>query len=303
MDKESEEFKFRTIEDVNSHIRDIVDDAAYDDPFWTSGLISEYQISNLGHEYFRIESDGCSIHCMVSKKVRQNQKKLIAEGMEIEIFGRVAVYARTAQLQIKVEEINILKEEIYEPTVADLQQLKAKGIWTGKQQVLPQNLQKIALITSKYSKGKQDFIDDYRKSGGQAEIKFVHAVVQGKHAPKQIAQAIDRINSEAECDAIAIVRGGGDKAILRVFDDEMIVKAICRSKIPVITSIGHNEDHTLSDEVADYSENNPTAVATYLAKLSNELAESQTHLQLNWIIYAIGITIIVLLLFLIAQSL
>lgn len=295
----------RTVKDTNAYIRAMVDSKTLDKSFLTSGIVSRHHISDLGHEYFQIGEKGYSIDCMVPESVRSNLNRSITNGSEVEVFGHIAVYEKLCRVQIMVEKINVFSKNPFHPdteTVAHLEQL---GLWPPQHKSLPKNPSKIALITSKSSEGKQDFENTYREEQGKAAIQLYETFVQGERAPDQIAQAIERINREKNTDVIVIVRSGGRKTELAVFNNIKIVEAICRSNIPVITGIGHTQDDTFADQVADFAAITPTSAAVKLAKLSKTEPPSQvqTHLQLNWIIYAIGITIIVLLLFLIAQSL
>jgi exodeoxyribonuclease VII large subunit len=99
-------------------------------------------------------------------------------------------------------------------------------------------------------------------------VRLVDVLVGGHNAPAQIAHAIARLNQENNVDVIALVRGGGRVEELAVFNDIQIARAICQSAIPVITGIGHHQDDSLADQMADFSAITPTAAAMRLAKLA-----------------------------------
>lgn len=86
--------------------------------------------------------------------------------------------------------------------------------------------------------------------------------MQGDDAAPGIISAIKRLAADDAIDVIAVVRGGGSKVDLAVFDDEMIARAIAASRKPVFTGIGHEVDTSIADEVAYESHKTPTACAT-----------------------------------------
>lgn len=95
--------------------------------------------------------------------------------------------------------------------------------------------------------------------------------MQGDQAPKLIAQRIEEINLENKASIIVLTRGGGDKKELATFNSIEIAEAICKSKIPIVTGIGHQRDKTIADRVADHYTYTPTDVAYKLAHLSDNL--------------------------------
>jgi exodeoxyribonuclease VII large subunit len=150
-----------------------------------------------------------------------------------------------------------------------IEQLQKKGLWPKRpKHPLPEVIQKIGLITSQGSLALADFRTAYQREGGEAVIEEAFAPVQGQDAPGKIAANINRFSQSRSVDMIVITRGGGSANDLsKVFDSYLIAEAICQSTIPVLTAIGHTEDQTLADFVADTCEITPTAAAVCLAKI------------------------------------
>ena len=108
--------------------------------------------------------------------------------------------------------------------------------------------------------------------------------VQGEFAPKQITEAIARINRDKKFDIIVITRGGGKRSDMTIFDDILIAEAIIDSAIPIVTAIGHERDDFFADRVADIKRNTPTDAGVFLAR-----EQSKSQIQLNWIFIVLAV--------------
>ncbi len=71
-------------------------------------------------------------------------------------------------------------------------------------------------------------------------------------------------------DAVVVIRGGGARNELAVFDAEPIAMAIATAAVPVLTGLGHEVDRSVADEVAHSSFKTPTACAQYLVQASRQ---------------------------------
>lgn len=130
---------------------------------------------------------------------------------------------------------------------------------------IPQDLQKVAVISSTQAAGYADFIKIINERWGGLKIVVAHTQVQGMAASDQIIRAIDFLNSQSELpDVIAIIRGGGSADDLAVFNDEKLVRAVANSRVPIITGIGHEIDQSLCDLAADFAVSTPSNVAQIL---------------------------------------
>ncbi len=130
---------------------------------------------------------------------------------------------------------------------------------------IPQDLKKIAVISSTQAAGYADFVKIINERWGGLKIVVAHTQVQGMAASDQIIRAIDFLNSQSELpDVIAIIRGGGSADDLAVFNDEKLVRAVANSRVPIITGIGHEIDQSLCDLAADFAASTPSNVAQVL---------------------------------------
>ncbi len=261
------------IRDINARVRAIIERETVGKPFWVGGLVCRYHISDFGHVYFDLYHGNHSIACMIPESARGGLGFTVANGMEIEVFGTLRVYEPRAKIEIEVESARLIERGAYANYIDIEEQLRRKGLWPRRKRPLPEQITRIGLITSKQSDALHDFEDTYRResAGNVAAIQLVDVRVQGEQAPREIADAINRLNQEAEVDVIVLVRGGGRAAELATFDDYLIAEAICRSDIPVVTGIGHQRDETFADRVADVAAITPTDAALRLAKGTGEL--------------------------------
>lgn len=151
--------------------------------------------------------------------------------------------------------LEILKEKLTQEGLFD----------ENRKRRIPQDLQKVAVISSMQAAGYADFIKIINERWGGLKIIVAHTQVQGMAASDQIIRAIDFLNSQSELpDVIAIIRGGGSADDLAVFNDEKLVRAVANSRVPIITGIGHEIDQSLCDLAADFAASTPSNVAQIL---------------------------------------
>ncbi len=294
MSEQAEQPK-RPLRELNAMVRALVEQETLGYPFWVGGYVSHLYLSNIGHIYFYLVDEDYSIHCMIREPIRGTLDFTPVNGMDIEVLGSVRVYDKKAQVQIDVQKARTVERPRREVDTSALKALEQKGLWPRNKKPIPQNIQNIGLVTSKHSDALHDFEDTYRSDDGKAAIKLKDVRLQGQQAAGEIAEAIERLNRE-KIDLIVLTRGGGKASELAVFDDVRIAEAICRSKIPIVTGIGHQRDETIADQVADYSAITPTAAASFLAK--KRLVEPiQSTKPTQWGIYlllSVGLVLLVI---------
>lgn len=145
------------------------------------------------------------------------------------------------------------------------QKLAAEGLFDStKKRPLPDNLAKIGVISSTAAAGYIDFLKILDNRWGGLQIYTINTQVQGLSAAEQIIRALQYFNVRGEVDIIAILRGGGSADDLAVFNDELLVRAVAASRIPVIAGIGHEIDESLVDLAADIRASTPSNAAERL---------------------------------------
>ncbi|MDD2563152.1 MAG: exodeoxyribonuclease VII large subunit [Salinivirgaceae bacterium] len=147
---------------------------------------------------------------------------------------------------------------------------------------LPHKIKKIAIISSATAAGYGDFIKHLNTNnhGFQFQTDLYEAYMQGAQTVSSFETAINNIfNSNIEYDVIVIIRGGGSKAELAVFDNYEMAYLITQLPIPVLTGIGHERDSSVIDHVANLYFKTPTAVADFIVQFNNNAFDKLEQLQ------------------------
>jgi exodeoxyribonuclease VII large subunit len=141
--------------------------------------------------------------------------------------------------------------------------LAAEGLFDAeRKRSLPLQPAVIGIVTSPQAAVLRDMLRVLRVRYPLARVILSPAQVQGADAPSSIAAALDLLNEHGEADVAIVGRGGGSVEELWAFNDEIVARAIARSRIPIISGVGHETDFTIADFVADYRASTPTAAAT-----------------------------------------
>jgi exodeoxyribonuclease VII large subunit len=147
-----------------------------------------------------------------------------------------------------------LKQQLFEEGLFDEDQKKP----------LPRYPHCIAIITSPTGAAIRDMLMVLREKNPSVQVVLVPVQVQGTQAAHEIAAGIDICNEYGPIDTIIIGRGGGSLEDLWAFNEEIVARAIFRSKIPVVSAVGHEVDYTISDFVADVRAATPSVAAEYV---------------------------------------
>jgi exodeoxyribonuclease VII large subunit len=129
---------------------------------------------------------------------------------------------------------------------------------------LPFLPQRVAVITSPSGAAIRDFLNVIRRRFANIEITIVPVRVQGEEATSDMVEALDVVNRELKVDVIVLTRGGGSLEDLWAFNREELARAIRRSRIPVVSAVGHEIDLTIADLAADFRAPTPSAAAELL---------------------------------------
>ena len=190
--------------------------------------------------------------------------------------GQVTVVPTRYVIEGVGDEFNRMKKII--------EQLDKKGYFDKKKKRLIGNgYRKIGLITSIKAAGFKDMVDTFRRRMVYGQLYLYPTLVQGDYAPAQIAAAIRQANTDQRTELLVVARGGGSKHDLACFNDPIVADEIYRSKIPVVTGIGHQIDESIADLVADKSFITPTAAAEGVTMdkliLINQLNQLEQRVQ------------------------
>ena len=248
------------------------------------------QVSNFRkrptHQYFSLKDEKAVIQATIWSGVYKKLGFELEEGMKVNVIGRVQLYEPSGSYSIVIEKA---EPDGIGALAVQFEQLKKKlgeeGLFQDKfKQALPQFPKKIGVVTSPSGAVIRDIITTVSRRFPGVDILLYPTKVQGEGAAAEVAANIRRANEREDLDVLIIGRGGGSIEDLWAFNEEIVVRAIFESQLPIISSVGHETDTTLADFVADRRAATPTAaaeLATPVTKLDllGHLSQQQNRLS------------------------
>lgn len=230
------------------------------------GELSGYTRAASGHCYFTLKDangDAVSIRCAMFKRAASLLQFLPADGQQVQLRGRVAVYEPRSELQFIVEAMQRSGDgSLYEQFLRLKQKLEAEGLFeVSRKRPLVSHPRRIGIVTSLGGAVLHDVVTSLARRAPQVELLVYPSLVQGPEAPAALVAAIELASRRREVDTLLLCRGGGSIEDLWAFNDERVVRAIAACPMPVISGVGHETDATLADFVADLRAPTPTAAA------------------------------------------
>ena len=268
----------------------------FPDDIWVEGEISNLTRSRVGHVYFDLvepAEPGVASTAKISVVLFNQTKQIVngqlkrhnvgrlVDGMAVRVRAAVDFYEPRGSLQLRMTGIDpryILAAMAAERD-ALLQRLHAEGVTARNGQLdIPLVPIRIGLVTSEGSAAAADFLQELQTSELGFQITACDTRVQGDLAPHTLVAAL-RTVYRRDVDVVVIIRGGGSRGDLAVFDNEALARCIADAPVPVFTGIGHEIDNSVADAVAHTSLKTPTAVA---AELVNRVTAFTEHVEGRW---------------------
>lgn len=242
------------------------------------GEVSKWSPQQNGNLYFTLKDDGAALSCFAfSSDVARFPE--VKDGVAVRAEGAIGIREQRSEYQLRVTSLQLTGIGALAAQVEALREkLRAEGnLDESRRRTIPRFVRRVALVTAP-GDAREDFERRMRQYAPRVEVFFVQTHVQGKGAAVEIAQALDDA-SRLDVDAVVLTRGGGSYEDRFAFNLEPVVRAILRSRHPVITAIGHARDHHLADDVADLVVATPTAAAEQIAGEWMRARERLTTLQ------------------------
>ena len=240
-----------------------------------AGELSGFARAASGHSYFTLkDADGesASLRCAMFKRAGSLLQFLPADGQQVQLRGRLAVYEPRGELQFIVESMQLSGEgALYEQFLKLKHRLEQQGLFDSdrKRPITPWPL-RVGVVTSLDAAALHDVVSTFARRVPHVELIIYASLVQGDQAPEALVAAIARAGLRREVDTLLICRGGGSMQDLWAFNDERVVRAVVASPIPVISGVGHETDVTLVDFAADLRAPTPTAAAELCARSTRD---------------------------------
>ena len=243
---------------------------------WLKGEISNLTLHSSGHIYFTLKDEDAVISATFFKYANKNLSFKLKEGMCVLALGSITVYEKRGSYQINV---SMMKPEGMGELQKRIEELKQKLLKEGvfdpaRRRPLPFLPQRLGIVTSPTGAAVRDIIKVALRRYPNIEIILAPANVQGDDAPVSIARGIEELNRpHYMIDCIIAGRGGGSFEDLMPFNEEIVVRAFRASRVPIISAVGHQVDHPLSDDAADAAAPTPSAAAELAIPVKRELVD------------------------------
>src|SRR5438876_2786560 len=265
-----------SVTQISRYLKELMDTDEILQDVWIRGEISGCRTYPSGHCYFTLKDAESQLPCVFFKNARlRSSAPELRDGMAIAANGRISLYERDGKMQLYVENVELFGDGALFERLEHLKtRLAAEGLFDdSRKRPLPPSPSIVGIVTSPVGAALRDMLRVLRTRFPLARVILAPTLVQGSEAPASIAAAIELLNEQGEAEVIILGRGGGSIEDLWAFNEEVVARAIARSRIPVISGVGHETDFTIADLVADYRASTPTAAAAAAVPDMNEWRE------------------------------
>ncbi len=255
-----------TVAEVSALVREVLEGTF--PRISVEGEVVGFRVASSGHAYFSLtekppgETSTLTLECVLYRFARAAQSVIIQNGKRIVAKGRLSAWAGSggSRYQLVVQAVREAGQGDLLRRLEDLKRrLAAEGLFdASRKRPLPFWPRRIGVVTSLQGAAVRDIV---RTALGRfpARILIAPSLVQGEGAAEAIVQGIAALNRIPDVDVIIVGRGGGAMEDLWAFNEEAVVRAVAGSRVPVVSAVGHEVDHVLSDEAADWRAPTPTA--------------------------------------------
>lgn len=238
------------------------------------GEITNFKPNSSGHIYFDLKDAGAKISAVMFKSHAKEMTRLPKEGDQVIATGTLSLYPPHGKYQIIVHRLEFAG---LGQLLLKLEELKKKLLSLGwfdkeRKKPLPKFPKRIGVVTSPTGSVIRDILNVLSRRYKGFHLILNPVKVQGEGSAEEIAKAIDEFNCHKLADVLIVCRGGGSLEDLWAFNEELVAEAIYKSKIPIISAIGHETDFTIADFVADCRAPTPSAAAELV------ISEKSAHL-------------------------
>jgi exodeoxyribonuclease VII large subunit len=234
---------------------------------WVQGEISNYKKHPSGHQYFTLKDQRAAIACIIFRNALPPFPSALADGMQVQVYGKVTVFEARGQYQLNVQILQSRGLGLLQARFEALKRkLAAEGLFDpARKRALPKFPRRIGIVTSSSGAAILDILNILQRRAPGVQVLISPVRVQGTGAALEIATAIRELSMPNESwnalDILVLARGGGSIEDLWEFNEEIVARAIFQAAIPVVSAIGHEVDFTIADFVADLRAPTPSAAA------------------------------------------
>lgn len=253
--------KVLSVSELNSLLKEILEGTF--PAIKIEGEISNYRPNSSGHLYFTLKDATSQISAVMFKSSAMSLSFVPKDGVKVQCTGRITVYPPRGNYQILITKMEVAGEgDVLKMLEDRKRRLAMEGLFESeRKQRLPAFPKTIGIVTSPTGAALRDILQITKRRNPCVSVIVFPALVQGDEAATSIARQIYIANAYNMCDVLIVGRGGGSLEDLLPFSEEIVVRTIAASKIPVVSAVGHEIDWALSDYAADYRAPTPSAAA------------------------------------------
>jgi len=279
-----------TVSKLNERIKSLLEEGFA--VVWVEGEVSNLRRPASGHIYFTLKDAKSQIRAVIfrnpfARSWGRTSGFEVEEGMSVVCRARLTVYPPRGEYQLVIDAVEPRGLGALQKAFEQLKaRLEAEGLFAAvRKKPLPFLPARIGVVTSPTGAVIRDILTVTRRRFPSVDVLIAPVRVQGTEAPAEIIRALGDLQIARGVDVIILARGGGSLEDLAPFNDEGVARAIARSRIPVISAVGHETDFTIADFTADLRAATPSAAAELAVPLRAELMESIETLRLRLIRY------------------
>lgn len=263
-----------TVDEVTDKVRLAVCSVPELQELAVRGELQGFKRHTSGHVYFTLVGKNARLSCVIWKSQAASILSWPKDGDEVLVRGRMDVYGAYGSYQVYATTLLPLGAGAKARAKAMLQQkLEREGLFDIRnKRAFPRFPQKVAIITSPTSAALQDVLRISSQRWPLCELVVIPSLMQGLAAAAEIVEAFAKLKTLEDISAAMLVRGGGSRDDLDVFDEEEVVRAVRSCPVPVVTGLGHQIDSTLCDMAADAEAPTPSGAAEFLFPDRAEIA-------------------------------
>ena len=250
---------------------------------WLEGELSNLRAPGSGHIYCTLKDKTSQIRAVLFRSSAVRLRFALQEGTQVIVRGRLTVYEPRGEYQIVLDTVEPKGVGALQLAFEQLKErLAEEGLFDqDRKKPLPAFPRTVGVITSLTGAAMRDILAVLRRRWPTIQILIAPVQVQGESAGRQVAEALVALNDWGSVDVIIVGRGGGSMEDLWSFNEEIVVRAIAASHVPVVSAVGHEIDVTLSDFVADLRAPTPSAAAEAVVPVLAEIVERLRELTVR----------------------
>ncbi len=268
-----------TVSEITALVRDRLEQGFPD--LWIEGEVSNLRAPSSGHLYFTLKDQNSQIRAVLFRIGAQRLRFALREGLQVVVRGRLTVYEPRGEYQAVLDYLEPKGVGALQLALEQLKdRLAREGLFDeARKKPLPFLPKRVGIVTSPSGAALHDMLVVLGRRCPSLDVLICPVPVQGEGAAEQIAAAIHLLSSSGKVDVTIVGRGGGSLEDLWSFNEEVVVRAIAASAVPVVSAVGHEIDYTLADFVADYRAPTPSAAAEAVAPVLDDLVRALMDLQ------------------------